>query len=174
MADTLWTAVVGVIGGLVVALASGLYATGGPAALQRRTIRQEIEIAEGTAVGPARARLEKQIEDRVLLYVTRPLRPVVGLTTPLAVLLWSGTGTALLVGSYVLLVTSSSAEAINAAFVLVLSGSAIFGLLFGAVIAEVLRAWRTRRKAVLIAKMRGALARETETDPARPPESRSN
>lgn len=58
-----------------VALATGVYTTGGRAALARRAIRQELEIASMLPVGDARASVERVAQDKAVLYASRWIGP---------------------------------------------------------------------------------------------------
>ncbi len=58
-----------------VAVVVALYTTGGRAALARRAIRQDLEIATGLPSGIARQALERMAEDRALLYASRWVGP---------------------------------------------------------------------------------------------------
>lgn len=58
-----------------VALATGVYTTGGRAALARRAIRQELDIASMLPQGNARAGVERMAEDKAVLYAARWIGP---------------------------------------------------------------------------------------------------
>jgi hypothetical protein len=58
-----------------VAVVVALYTTGGRAALARRAIKQELEIASGLPTGTARQALERIAEDKAVLYASRWVGP---------------------------------------------------------------------------------------------------
>jgi hypothetical protein len=59
----------------VVAIATGIYTTGGRAALARRAIRQELEIAALLPEGQGRAGVERMAEEKAVLYASRWIGP---------------------------------------------------------------------------------------------------
>lgn len=75
MGETLAAALVALVTAVLVAL----WNTGGRAAVERRTIKQEIELAHALADGPERRALERLVHERATLYVLRrshrPLSP---------------------------------------------------------------------------------------------------
>jgi hypothetical protein len=58
-----------------VAIATGLYTTGGRAALARRAIRQELEVAAMLPQGQGRAAIERMAEEKTVLYASRWIGP---------------------------------------------------------------------------------------------------
>lgn len=58
-----------------VAITTGLYTTGGRAALARRALRQELEIAAMLPEGNSRAAVERMAQDRAVLYASRWIGP---------------------------------------------------------------------------------------------------
>jgi hypothetical protein len=60
---------------VVAAVVTTLWNTGGRAALERRAIRQEIEIAKDIRDGVVRRQLSKETENRIALYVFRRVGP---------------------------------------------------------------------------------------------------
>lgn len=58
-----------------VAVVVALYTTGGRAALARRAIKQDLEIASGLPAGTARQALERIAEDKAVLYASRWVGP---------------------------------------------------------------------------------------------------
>lgn len=58
-----------------VAVVVALYTTGGRAALARRAIKQDLEIASGLPAGTARRALERIAEDKAVLYASRWVGP---------------------------------------------------------------------------------------------------
>ena len=102
MSDAAITAIAALVTGVLVAL----WQVGGRAALERRRIKQELEIASVLPEGPERLGLEEQARDRSALYVHR--RTSVGpsatartrlvaatlLAVPLFALMWFAGGVA--------------------------------------------------------------------------------
>ena len=64
-------AAVTAIAALVTAVLVALWQVGGRAALERRTIKQELDIARALPEGPERLGLEQQAQERSALYVHR-------------------------------------------------------------------------------------------------------
>lgn len=58
-----------------VAVATALYTTGGRAALSRRAIQQDLEIARALPAGPARDAAARMAEERTILYAGRWVGP---------------------------------------------------------------------------------------------------
>lgn len=58
-----------------VAVVTGVYTTGGRAALARRAIRQELEIAAMLPVGQGQAGVERMAEEKAVLYAARWIGP---------------------------------------------------------------------------------------------------
>ncbi len=59
----------------VVAVATALYTTGGRAALSRRAIQQDLQIARALPAGPAREAAARMAEERTVLYAGRWVGP---------------------------------------------------------------------------------------------------